>query len=111
MEDIMHVKTLKYYHYRGSSASIETRLRAGGLGSLSGTGNDRILSHHHDRIVSGALTASYPLGTVEPIPGVICPDMKLTTHIHKVPKLRMCGAMTPLPQYGVRVRLHDLLRS
>jgi hypothetical protein len=31
--------------------------------------------------------------------GVKWPGMKLTTHLHIVPRSRMCGAIPPFPQY------------
>jgi hypothetical protein len=43
-------------------------------------------------------TASYPMGT-----GGLGWAMKLTTHLHLVPRSRMHGAIPPLPQYAFMV--------
>jgi hypothetical protein len=55
----------------------------------AGAGNFSL--HHRVQNGSGAHPASYPMGTR---------GVKLTTHLHLVPRSRMCGAIPPLPQYA-----------
>jgi hypothetical protein len=55
---------------------------------------------HRDQTHLGAHPASYPVGTGGVhSPGQSGRGVKLTTHLHLVPSLRMSGAITPLPQY------------
>jgi hypothetical protein len=47
---------------------------------------------------SGACPASYPMGTGGSFPGgKVAGGMKLNIHLHIVLRLRMCGAIPPLP--------------
>jgi hypothetical protein len=49
--------------------------------------------------VSGAYSASYSMGTRGSFAGSkAAGDVKLTTHLHLVPRSRMCGAIPPLNQ-------------
>jgi len=48
---------------------------------------------HHVHASCGANPASYPVGTGD------SQGMKLTTHLHLVPRLRMYGVVLPIPQY------------
>jgi hypothetical protein len=63
-----------------------------GIQFLAGVGNFSL--HHHIQNGSGAHLASYPMGTRALSLGV-----KLTTHLHLVPRSRLHGAIPPLPQY------------
>jgi len=45
---------------------------------------------------SGAHPASYSMGTGAPSPWESGRGMKLTTHLHQVPRLRICGDIPPL---------------
>jgi hypothetical protein len=49
-----------------------------------------------------------PLGATQPpiqwLPGALSLGVKLTTHLHLVPRSRMHGAISPLPQYAFIVR-------
>jgi hypothetical protein len=50
---------------------------------------------------SGVHTASYPMGTSGSFPGGKSGrGVKLTTHLHLVPSLRMPGSIPPLLQYA-----------
>jgi hypothetical protein len=64
-----------------------------------------IVQHFHSfrqltRRENNYLAASYPKGTRGLFPGVKRPGLKLTTHLHLVPKSRMRRAIPPLPQYA-----------
>jgi hypothetical protein len=50
--------------------------------------------HHRVQNGSGAHSASCPMGT-----GALSLGVKLTTHLHLVPRSRVGGAIPPLPQY------------
>jgi hypothetical protein len=50
-------------------------------------------SHHRVQTSSGSHPASYPMGTRGSFPR----GVKLTTHLHPVPRSRMHGAIPPLP--------------
>jgi hypothetical protein len=52
-----------------------------------------------DRNVSGAHPASYPEGTRGCFPGSKAAGVKLTSHLHLLPRSRMRGAIPPLPRY------------
>jgi hypothetical protein len=45
--------------------------------------------HHRVQTVSGSHEASYTMGTGVSFPGVKRQNMKLTTHLHLVPRLRL----------------------
>jgi ABC-type branched-subunit amino acid transport system permease subunit len=91
------------------------------MGSTTGAqfllGNDGIFSLcHHIHTGSGAYPAAYPMDTVgkEDRPWA----MKLTTHLHLVPRLRMHGAipLPPIHPHGVvlneaRDSLHGVVLS
>jgi hypothetical protein len=63
-----------------------------------GAGNFSL--HHHIQNGSGAHPASYPMGTRGSFPGGKSGRyVKLTTHLHLVPKSRIRGAIPPLPQH------------
>jgi hypothetical protein len=68
---------------------------------LAGAGNFSL--HHRIQNGSGAHPASYSMGIRGSFPGVKRPGVKLTTHLHLVPKSRMSGAIPPFPQYAVMV--------
>jgi hypothetical protein len=70
----------------GSSVSIVTRLRAP-------VGARIFLRHCYVQTGSGAHSALYAVGTSGG-------DMKLTTHLHLVTTLRVCGPIPPHPQYA-----------
>jgi hypothetical protein len=84
---------------RGTSGSIEARLRPGRLRCDSGTSIDGIFALRH-RIQTGlgAHPSTCLMGTGFLIPGVKHLCVKLTTHLHLGPRLRMSGAKHPLPQ-------------
>jgi len=42
-------------------------------------------------------SASYPMGTVTLSLRVMWPGLRMTTYLHLVPRLRMWGAIPPLP--------------
>jgi hypothetical protein len=64
-------------------------------GSVPGKGDDGIFSLRHlFQAGSGAHPASYPVGTRD-----LSPAVKLTIHLHMVPRLRMDGSVFPLLQY------------
>jgi len=68
-------------------------------GSISEGGNDGIFSLHPVRTSSGSHPASYPNGDRVLLPRVKSNrGMKLTTHLHLLPKLRIRGVIPPLPQ-------------
>jgi hypothetical protein len=68
--------------------------------SSPGTGWEFSL-HHCVQTGSWAHLSSYPVGTRGPFPaGKAARMLKLTTHLHLVPKSRMHGAIPPLPQYA-----------
>jgi hypothetical protein len=92
-----------WYLWVGSSSfSIVTRLRAGQPGFDSRQGQRIFL----------LVTASRPaLGRAQPpiqwLPGALPQwwsgwGVKLTTHLHVVPRLRMCGYILPLPHTSSR---------
>jgi hypothetical protein len=55
---------------------------------------------HRVRTGSGTHPASYPTRTGRSFPeGQSGRDVTLTAQLHLVPRLKMCGAITPLPQY------------
>jgi hypothetical protein len=62
---------------------------------LAGAGS---FSLHH-RVQNGSRThpASHPMGARDSFPGGKAAEMKLTTHLHLVPRSRMRGAIPPLP--------------
>jgi hypothetical protein len=66
-------------------------------GSSPGRGWEFFSSPHPDRL--WAQPASYPLGTRGSFPR----GVKLTAHLHLVPRSRMRGAIPPLPQYALLV--------
>jgi hypothetical protein len=49
---------------------------------------------------SGVHTTSYPMGTAGPFPGQSGRDVKLTTHLHLVPRSTKCGTIKPHPPYA-----------
>jgi hypothetical protein len=53
--------------------------------------------HHRVQTGSGAHLASYPMGTGAFSLWQSGRDVKLTTHLHLVPRSRMRGAIPPLP--------------
>jgi hypothetical protein len=56
--------------------------------------------HHRVQNCSWTHPASYPMGTTDSFPkAILAEGVKLTTHLHLVPKKRMHGAIPPLPQY------------
>jgi hypothetical protein len=64
----------------------------------AGIGN---FSHHRVQTGSGAQSTSCPVGTRGSFPGGLSGrGVKLTTHIHLVPKSRMRGAVPPLSRYA-----------
>jgi hypothetical protein len=83
---------------RSSSVSIVImlRVRQPGLDSRQKRGTSL---HHRVQTGSGAHPASYPTGTGGSFPGVKRRGVKLTTHLHLVPRLRMRGDIYPLPLY------------
>jgi hypothetical protein len=89
----MNVDTHKHTG-AGIAQWCSARLRAGwsGIRVPAGGGN---FSLHRVQTSSGAHPASYPMGTRGSFPG-----MKLTTHIHLVPRSRLRGAIPPLPHYA-----------
>jgi hypothetical protein len=60
------------------------------------TGAGTFFLHHLIQISCGAHPASYLIGTGGFFWGKINWGMKLTTHLHLVPRLRICGAVPPL---------------
>jgi hypothetical protein len=57
--------------------------------------------HHHVPTGFGARPASYSMGTRNSFPGSKNGrGVKLTTHLHLVPRSRMRGAIPPFPQYA-----------
>jgi len=53
---------------------------------------------HPVQIGSGVRPAFHPMGTEGPFPRIKAGGgMRLTTHLHLVPRLRMHGAIPPLP--------------
>jgi hypothetical protein len=54
---------------------------------------------HRVQTGSGSHPASYPTGSGALSPGVRGWGVKLTTHLHLVPRLRKREAIPPLPQY------------
>jgi hypothetical protein len=70
---------------RDSSVSIATAYGLGGRGSIPGKGK-RCSLLHSVQTGSVAHPASYTMGTVGSFPGVNRQGMKLTTHLHLVPR-------------------------
>jgi hypothetical protein len=58
-----------------------------------GAGN---FSHHH-RVQNGS--GAHPI-PIQWVPGALSLGVKLTTHLHLVPRSRMSGAIPPFPQYA-----------
>jgi hypothetical protein len=62
-------------------------------------GDGNFSPYHHVQTGSGAHKASYPVCTRGSFPaGKAVGFVKLTTHLHLVPRSRIRGAVTPLPQ-------------
>jgi hypothetical protein len=57
--------------------------------------------HHRVQNGSGAHPASYPMGTRGSFPGVKRPGVKLTTHLHLVPRSKNEGNYTSTPPIRV----------
>jgi hypothetical protein len=72
---------------QGSPVSIVARQQAGQLGLDS--------HHYHNQTGCGAHSRSYVMETRAP--GLSSQGMKLTTHCHLVPRLKMHGAIPPHP--------------
>jgi len=51
-------------------------------------------------LYSGIHPGTNPASCSVDIPRVISLGVKLTTHLHLVPRSRMCGAIPSLPQYA-----------
>jgi len=74
---------------------------------------------HQVQTASWANPTSYPMSTGSSIPwGKAAGGVKLTTYLHLVPRLRMRGALPPLPKYVMRwclikkeIRLHGVVLS
>jgi hypothetical protein len=67
-----------------------------GVRFSEGGGNSSI--HHCVQTDSGVHPASYPMGTRDSFPrGLSGRSVKLTTHLHLVPRSKMLGATSPLP--------------
>jgi hypothetical protein len=80
---------------RDNSTGIAIRLRAGrssGVRFPTGAGN---FSLHH--LVQNSSGATQP--PIEWVRGAVYLGVKLTTHLHLVPRSRIRGAIPPLPQY------------
>jgi len=101
-----------YYKIRCSSVSVVTRLRAGRLDFDSRQGLRFFSSPpHSDRLWSpySLLSRGYRRFFLQGLSGR---GVKLTTHLHLVPRSRMCGALSPLPPYFsmawclVKYRIH-----
>jgi hypothetical protein len=60
----------------------------------AGAGNFYL--HHRVQTGYGAQSASYPMGTRDSFPGVV----KLTTHIHVMPKSKNAWSYASTPQYA-----------
>jgi hypothetical protein len=91
----------------GSSVRRVTKLQAGRLGFDSREGWGRDLSSsppRPDRL--GGLPSLLPNGYPVPSQGVKRPGVKLNILLQLVPRLRMRGAVCPLP-----VRLHGVVLS
>jgi hypothetical protein len=71
-------------------------LRAGGSVVRVPAGAGNFSLHHRVQTVSGAYPASYPMGTKGSLPG----SKAATAHLRPVPRSRMRGAISPLPQYA-----------
>jgi hypothetical protein len=100
LDEIYHEIFCCYGSWRGTG--IAQWYRAGlwaewsGVRIPTGAGN----LYHPIQAGSGAHPASYPMGTMGSFPGGKAPGIvKLTTHLHLVPRLIMRGAIPPLPQY------------
>jgi hypothetical protein len=64
--------------------------------------------HHRVQNGSGALLASYPMGTRDSFPeGEAARGVKLTTHLHLVPRLKNEWIYTSTPP----IRLHGMVLS
>jgi len=93
---------------RGSSVSVVTRLRAGGVGFDSRQGQKRLFLAISSRPALGPHPLFYSLGIWGSFPGVKWPAMKLTIHHHVLQRLRMRGAVLSFPHTsswsGARLR-------
>jgi hypothetical protein len=90
-------------HNRYSGAVIaqwySARRRTWWSGVLVPAGTENFSPHHRVQTGSGTHPASYPMGARGSFPGAKASEAsKLTTHLHLVPRSRMRGAITPLPQ-------------
>jgi hypothetical protein len=89
------------YESHDSSVGIATGYglvdRDSGVLFPSGAGNLSLL--HSVQTGSGFHPASYPEDTGGFFPGLKRPGMKLTAHLHLVPRSRKRGAVPPLAQY------------
>jgi hypothetical protein len=56
--------------------------------------------HHRFQTGSGAHPASYSVSIRDSLPGSKAMGVKLTTHLHLVPRSRMHGNILPFPQYA-----------
>jgi hypothetical protein len=85
---------------QGISVSIVTRLRAGRQGFDSRQEQLWDFSLRRVQTQSGAHPASYTVGTGGSFSGSkAARSVELTTHLHLVQRLRIGGAIHPLPQY------------
>jgi len=58
---------------------------------------------HRNRLTLQPHPSSHVLGTKSCCQGIKQPGRKLTTHCHRVPRLKMCTAIPPPTQYSCRV--------
>jgi hypothetical protein len=76
-------------------------LRAGWSRVWFPEGAGNVSLHHRVQTGSGAHPASYPMSTKGSFPQCkAAGGVKLTTHLHLVPRPRMCGPIPPLLQYA-----------
>jgi hypothetical protein len=94
---------LLYVGNRGSSVSIETRLRVGrqGFNSRKGQRWDFFFSspQRPDLLWGPPIIPSNGYWRTLYLESKAARGVKLTTHLHLVPRLSICGAIPPLLQY------------
>jgi hypothetical protein len=91
----MYITEVPLSNTQGSSLSIMTELRAGRPRLGAWQGQEFPFLHHRVQTGSGAHPFSYPLCAGGPR-GQSVRAVKVTTHLHLLPSLRMRGSIPPL---------------